>query len=249
MGFFDNLLSGASTYNTNKTNLEIASMTNEANMQLAEYEYEQSNLLADKQNAYDLDMWNKTNEYNDPSAQMERFAAAGLNPNLVYGSGTSTTAEGVVGSSTGSYNAPSMQSATMQSTKYSPMDLMSIAGFSTELGQKQQNLENDRIQGEILGQLLQRSKMDTANHAQLLNITNASKDIENRIRSGYYKDIQSQYGSNDRYSIYDKRNQRERDGVDSNLFKMGGNVLSDSLKRLDNTLGDKLREQWKKVGL
>lgn len=35
-----------------------------------------------------LYMWNLNNAYNDPSAQMMRLKAAGLNPNLVYGSGS-----------------------------------------------------------------------------------------------------------------------------------------------------------------
>lgn len=33
-------------------------------------------------------MWNRSNEYNNPSSQMARLKAAGLNPNLVYGSGS-----------------------------------------------------------------------------------------------------------------------------------------------------------------
>ena len=32
-----------------------------------------------------LDAWNKQNAYNTPSAQMARYAEAGLNPNLIYG--------------------------------------------------------------------------------------------------------------------------------------------------------------------
>lgn len=32
-------------------------------------------------------MWEKTNEYNDPTNQMIRLQKAGLNPNLIYGSG------------------------------------------------------------------------------------------------------------------------------------------------------------------
>lgn len=35
-----------------------------------------------------LYMWNLNNQYNDPSSQMQRLKAAGLNPNLVYGSGS-----------------------------------------------------------------------------------------------------------------------------------------------------------------
>jgi len=37
---------------------------------------------------WNTDMWNKTNEYNSPLMQMQRFKAAGLNPHLIYGQGT-----------------------------------------------------------------------------------------------------------------------------------------------------------------
>lgn len=43
--------------------------------------------LMDYQYGKDVEMWNRANEYNSPAAQMERLRAAGLNPNLVYGSG------------------------------------------------------------------------------------------------------------------------------------------------------------------
>lgn len=46
---------------------------NRANMELAKYSYDKN-----------LEQWNRENEYNSPSAQMERYKAAGLNPNLIY---------------------------------------------------------------------------------------------------------------------------------------------------------------------
>lgn len=49
----------------------------------------------------DLAMWNMTNAYNSPASQMQRLKEAGLNPNLVYGSGN------VVGNAAGTVNAPS----------------------------------------------------------------------------------------------------------------------------------------------
>lgn len=50
-----------------------------------------ANQLALQQaNAYDLYTWDLANRYNDPSAQMYRLKSAGLNPNLVYGSGNVT---------------------------------------------------------------------------------------------------------------------------------------------------------------
>lgn len=59
------------------TNKRVQKMVNEQSMRLAEYQYERN-----------LDMWNKTNAYNSPAAQMARLSEAGLNPNLVYGHGT-----------------------------------------------------------------------------------------------------------------------------------------------------------------
>lgn len=47
----------------------------------------------EKANEWNLAMWNLQNEYNDPSAQMARLKAAGLNPNLMYGKGTVGNAE------------------------------------------------------------------------------------------------------------------------------------------------------------
>nr|QJB21680.1 MAG: DNA pilot protein [Microvirus sp.] len=53
--------------------------------------------LAKQQREWDLKMWNMQNEYNKPENQMSRLNAAGLNPNLVYGSGN--VSGNVVGSS------------------------------------------------------------------------------------------------------------------------------------------------------
>lgn len=51
--------------------------------------YKYNKKLAEQQNQFNLDMWNLQNEYNSPSSQMRRFAEAGLNPNLIYGQGSS----------------------------------------------------------------------------------------------------------------------------------------------------------------
>ena len=41
--------------------------------------------LAKLQNQWNIDQWNRENEYNTPAAQMARYKAAGLNPDLIYG--------------------------------------------------------------------------------------------------------------------------------------------------------------------
>ncbi len=47
---------------------------------------------ADRARAHDINMWDKTNFYNDPKSQMERLRSAGLNPNMVYGGSSGQTA-------------------------------------------------------------------------------------------------------------------------------------------------------------
>lgn len=41
----------------------------------------------EKANLYNIEQWNRTNEYNSPQEQIKRYQEAGLNPNLIYGSG------------------------------------------------------------------------------------------------------------------------------------------------------------------
>lgn len=57
--------------------------------------------MAEKQNQWNIDQWNRENEYNSPAAQMERYELAGINP---YNAASS----GQIGSGT----ASSLQSAT-----------------------------------------------------------------------------------------------------------------------------------------
>lgn len=84
--------------------------TNKANMEIAKYQAQWQQQENEKAYQRSLNMWNLQNEYNSPTQQMARIRAAGLNPNLVYGSG-------VTGNSSGStpqyepakFNAPTMQ--------------------------------------------------------------------------------------------------------------------------------------------
>lgn len=54
---------------------------NRMNRNMSEYAYSK-----------DLAMWEKTNEYNSPKMQMQRYGQAGLNPNLIYQQGNAGNA-------------------------------------------------------------------------------------------------------------------------------------------------------------
>lgn len=60
-------------------NLFSTSSTNENQMEIAKYNWDQQ-----------IKMWERNNEYNTPLNQMKRLQAAGLNPNLIYGSSGNT---------------------------------------------------------------------------------------------------------------------------------------------------------------
>ena len=45
-------------------------------------------MLARQQNQWNLEQWQRENDYNSPTSQMARLREAGLNPDLMYGQGT-----------------------------------------------------------------------------------------------------------------------------------------------------------------
>lgn len=95
-----NIFGKKSTDDTNKTNLEINKMNNEFNEK-----------MLDKQLAYNTDMWNKTNEYNSASSQVQRYRDAGLNPYLMMTGGANAgTASNVSGGTASSSSPAQMQS-------------------------------------------------------------------------------------------------------------------------------------------
>lgn len=64
--------------------------------------YNYTKKLMELQYQQNLDLWNKQNEYNSPTAQMQRLQAAGLNPNLVYGSSVAGNSSNNTSTSLGS---------------------------------------------------------------------------------------------------------------------------------------------------
>lgn len=86
--------SGIQTSENARIARENTDKTIAANRAMAEYQYNK-----------DVEMWNRGNVYNSPLAQMERLKKAGLNPNMVYGSGN---AAGMSAGQLPKYNAPTL---------------------------------------------------------------------------------------------------------------------------------------------
>lgn len=113
--------------NTQRQNVDA---TNRANRELAEYQYSK-----------DVEMWNRGNVYNDPMNQMARLKKAGLNPNLVYGSGS---VSGNTTSQLPKYNAPTM------SYNYTPsVDIPGMIGMFQDIQLRNAQIRNQEASAEF----------------------------------------------------------------------------------------------------
>lgn len=129
------LLSGAISSSgqssANKTNMDIARM----------------------QNAWNLEQWNRENEYNTPSAQVQRLRDAGLNPALMYGSGSGVTSAAT---------SPRAASATVEnaSTGYA-QGISQATGMMMQTIMNQQEISKMQAQSELAKTQADLARMNT----------------------------------------------------------------------------------------
>jgi hypothetical protein len=185
IGAGTSLIGGASTSAMqNKANKEIAQMNNAFNEKMFDkqiaynkemyqtqlgdqwkfYDDQKANAwkLYEDNKAYQTEMWNKTNEYNDPSAQRERLEAAGLNPYMMMNGGSAGVAGSVSGTqgsvpSAGSPSAQGVQppTATPYSADYSGVMQGLGHAIDTIMTGSQRNFQdaqarNLRIEGKYI---------------------------------------------------------------------------------------------------
>lgn len=103
--------------------------------------------MYNRQRADALSDWERQNMYNSPSAQMERLKAAGLNPNLVYGSGSTYSAGAVRGSNVPAYSPDKGGGGT---PPYGTVGLSLDAYFNAQV--KQAQIDNLKAQNDVIKQ-------------------------------------------------------------------------------------------------
>lgn len=93
-----NIFGSVNTNKTNKANLQINKMNNQFNEQ-----------MLNKQLDYQTEMWNKTNEYNDPSNARKRLENAGYNPSSYFSNEQAGSATAMSGGSASASSPAHMQ--------------------------------------------------------------------------------------------------------------------------------------------
>jgi len=101
--------------------------------------------MYNRQKSDSIEFWNMQNEYNSPQKQMERFAAAGLNPNLIYGRGDS--------GQSGPISTPDLQPVDFRTppVRGNGANLSNLL-MSADLDIKNAQADNLKVQNEVLRQ-------------------------------------------------------------------------------------------------
>lgn len=110
---------------------------------LAAYTAARQNELNEAAFQRNLQQWNLENEYNSPAAQMQRFADAGLNPNLIYGQNNYSA------------SSPELKPATYDPGEYQPVDHSAQRqALKIAMLEHAQRIENQAIQNDLARQRL-----------------------------------------------------------------------------------------------
>lgn len=151
--------------------------------------FERQKELMRLQNQYAVENWSRENTYNTPQAQMQRLKAAGLNPNLVYGSGS-------VGLDTtsGAISGPAAPAAPMAQT--TPLGNSAMDAVNAAVGVAQakksgsetiaQDIRNKWIESEITAALREidsRIDLNSANGQAAMQTIAESQERINRMRT------------------------------------------------------------------
>ena len=128
-----------------------------------------------------MEKWNRENEYNSPSAQMQRLTDAGLNPHLAYGS------VGNASSGIGSHQSPAAPqvSAIGSAREFSEMfSMLNLAEKFIRVQREQASLEQQQVYNSYQGRLLD-GRIDLTRD---LRLSYQERNTAQRIANNFYED-------------------------------------------------------------
>lgn len=157
----------ASTSDTNKTNLKIAQMNNDFNAREAQ-----------KARDFQLDMWDKENEYNKASSQRNRLEEAGYNPYM--SDAQAGTASGMSGTSAATAAGAAPQIPYTPDFQSVGLNLASALKMMSE--KKQTDIENlnmsDLLRSQIWKNLGDTDWRNASPEARAYNLSQGRKAAE-----------------------------------------------------------------------
>lgn len=133
--------------------------------------------MYERQRADSIEFWNMQNTYNSPQAQMERFQAAGLNKNLIYGQGSSGNA--------GSIPTPDARTPDTRAPEWgSGLAAGGALGLQNYMDLQTRNITNDnlRLQADVITQEAQLKRAQIISTLANADKTKLSNEIERILK-------------------------------------------------------------------
>ena len=236
----------------NRANRDLMSAQHGFNLQNWALEKNWQRLAWNKQNEYDQFLWHQQNKYNSPEEQMARLKAAGLNPHLVFGQGTTGNADQIKPNSPGNSGSPDPVSVpTMRN------ELQGIRAFSDiyDLRVKKAQENNIDSQTQInalkaIGQSINNANELVKNRQWKFNLGRDKQKLPYELKGLAYsneavlKSIEKTLSSIavDRETIRDKRTFRP---LQSNIMKTSVNKMQKEMKVFDARIKTMSTEQKK----
>lgn len=194
----------------NEANLQIARETNDMQRQLAAEANTFNREMTEYQNNWNLERRNEEWAYNDPSAQMERYMKAGINPLWAMAQGDAGTAQQLTSADAKPAEVAQLQRAEVK-PEYDPFVAQHIANINTAArnvvngvqGFLGLDLQAQDVETRRAGQI-SRSSLDVASAAEKRaaaegrNIENAwnlnTFDVRAKAESQKLSNMMKQYG-------------------------------------------------------
>lgn len=213
-----------------------------AQKQAQEYEWQQN-----------LALYHYNNQYNSPEQQMSRLQEAGLNPNLVYGTGA-------VGNSSGQppqFEAPRPDYSGQRSTSG---DFLQALSTYLDYQQKQAQIDNLQETNKMLQEQTAGVEIENARKEFDLGFVKDTRESDYMTRFFTGRRSAEEYNT----SIYNSEIKRVESQVVNETYpeavmlvkqelrnaeKRGQNLDQDYLLKVQNTLAQRLENDYRKLGI
>lgn len=189
----------------NEFNAQQAELNRTFNAEQAQLDRAFQQDIMSQQMQWNEDMWNKQNEYNTPSAQLERAAVAGINPNAIFGN-MNSAAQAV-----GSVGTPSGASAS--GTAASAGSGAGIASGQNKFQQVLSALQTVMKDGSTVADMLYGLPKQKA-EARLTNAEAKSQEIENKRKESFDDTLRRGFAVNSKTGEIKLSSQVGKDDID-----------------------------------
>ena len=140
-GLVNSVLGYKSNQDTNETSMDVAQMNNQREYDLFNAAMDYNKYTYEDQKAWNEKLISQMNDYNSPSAQMNRYRQAGINPYFALGSVDAGNMNGNFGISPNS--APSIPS--FQQPNLRPYDWSPLGSVGRDIGSVMQSVSNSDL--------------------------------------------------------------------------------------------------------